>query len=298
LAGKGLVNMSDRQTISTELISLARSLRNVADDFVVIGGVATFLYDFHKLADPNVAIRTTYTYDIDLAVGKVRKLQEEKIHEKIQALGFNPQESRLMDSPKPLTKFVKQVEDEQLEIEFLVPLVGSEIGRDGKAKIIFEISSHITAQQLRYLDILIDDPARLPLEDISGDPTDKGIFLQIPGPANYLLHKFITLSLRNSIEDKQKDAFYIYDFLNRFEKNWPEILNGLLKVVEKYKKQKVVRNFFGDFQKFFSTPSSEGVLLLLEEHRRTYSSSYSLSAEQVVGYVRKFMKDFDKLTSK
>ena len=79
----------------------------------------------------------------------------------------------------------------ELRVEFLVPELGK--GRD-KARSIKEW--HITAQGLRYLNLLADHPRKL---------VYKGLSVHVPEPAAYAMQKLIISARRSKEEKRQRD---------------------------------------------------------------------------------------------
>lgn len=277
-----------RKDLTSEVASVIKKLNPLSQDFVIVGGVSTFLYDFHPLAD-RVKIKTTFTQDIDIAVpGRVPKASV-NIEQEFAALGYSKDPSFLVDSARPLIKYSKELEDGEIEIEFLVPLMGAELNRDGTPKTLMEITTGVIAQQLRYLDILIDHPTCISLENLTNDSQDADILLKIPNPANYLLHKFITLSRRSHDAKKEKDAFYLYDVLNRFKSNHKLIGESTSELIKKYNKIGDVKNFKRNYLDFFNSPSSEGIKLFMREYNRTYIDQFKISENQVVAHFMDFI---------
>lgn len=277
-----------RADLAKEIADVIKKLQPISKDFVVIGGVSTYLYDFHELADV-VQIKTTYTQDIDIAVPAYVSKNDMDIEKDFNSLGYQKEQSFFIDSPKPLFKYTKVLSDGEIEVEFLVPLQGSEYDRKGKQKTVKEIAGGITAQQLRFLDILLDNPYLITLDNLSGDKTDIGIFVKIPSPENYIVHKFITLGRRTDQTKREKDAFYLFDVLNRFKSNREGIAIAVAVLIKKYIKIHDIRDFKIKFQKFFESRSSEGIVLFMSEYNRTYKEKFEITEEQVIAHFQDFI---------
>lgn len=143
---------------------------------------------------------------------------------------------------------------------------------------------------LRFLDLLLHVPDRIPLSKLTKQNEDHDLFFQIPQPAHYLIHKYITLHRRTKIEAKQKDAFYIFDFLVRFEKSWQILIRQMQDLIQSGDfKCRQVKDFVRSFRAFFSSETSEGVMLLMEEYNRSYAGKYKLTARQAFDQVDRFI---------
>lgn len=277
------------QNLIDEVANIVRTLDPISKSFVVVGGISTFLFDYHELAD-TVDIKTTYTKDLDVAIPPKLKISDKDIEQRFFNLGFTSDLSIIGDSKSPLIKYSKIIADGEIEVEFLVPLLGSDYDKDGNLKNIKNIAPGIVAQQLRYLDILINNPYTLSLEDLTGNIDDKGKIINIPNPENYLLHKFITLTRRQTPAQKEKDAFYLFDVINRFKSKLPQIAAKLNQLIADKNSIRDVKNFKDDYNKFFSTVSSGGITLFMNEYRRGYSERFQIEPEQVVAHFMDFHK--------
>ncbi len=275
--------------ISKELVEVMRKFQTLSRSFVVIGGVSTFIYDYHEKAKPS-AVRTTFTSDIDLAVRDSDKLEDVEIEKIFKELGYSPEMTSVSESSKPLIKYSKKIDQGEIEVESLVPLIGPERTRGGKLHVIKNVMRGLVAQQLRYLDILLDNPYRVKLSEVSKDENDKDRFVQIPSPGNYLLHKFLTLRRRQSSATQEKDAFYIFDILNRFEAEWNYLGSDIKRVIETFSCYREVKSFVLDFEIFFKDEKSEGIILLMNEYERGYKNKFNLSRPQAVKYFSDFIK--------
>ena len=145
--------------IDRGLDSLLRSalhhLRPYLDDIVVIGGVANALLRHHPLAAPT-DIPVLGTTDIDFAtLDRVLRRGRPPLTDLLNEAGVAPEVHP--EHTPPIIKFVAK-SDPNLEIEFLCPLKGSEYRRTGKRQVAASIQDNVTAQQLRYLDLLLFEP--------------------------------------------------------------------------------------------------------------------------------------------
>jgi len=97
----------------------------------------------------------------------------------------------------------------EVEIEFLAPARG-----DGSVRVV-ELQKGVTAQALRDVDILLDEPVRVRMDD--GSPLAmelpyRGTF-QIPKVGHFCIQKAL-IHRRRSVEQQIKDVFYVFDLIN------------------------------------------------------------------------------------
>lgn len=119
----------------------------------------------------------------------------------------------------------------------------------------------------------------------------------VPSPGCYLVHKFLTLKRRDQLAKKEKDAFYIFDILNRFESNWEFLVSEIAQTMKAFDAYKEVRSFTNDFSEFFKEPTSEGILLIMSEYNRTYVDEFDLSDAQAVAFIQSFIQKLSMLYS-
>lgn len=96
-----------------------------------------------------------------------------------------------------------------IEIEFLVPARG-----DGSRRVV-EIQQSLTAQALRDLDILLDEPLPITIDDRSPLAVEldfRGTVL-VPTLGRFVVQKALIHSRRNP-QDQVKDFFYVFDLVD------------------------------------------------------------------------------------
>lgn len=184
--------MSEKE-ITIEIIKeIAAGLIEDLNNLLFIGGIASFLYHYKQKIAP-----TLYTYDLDTLVKKPCRLRD-----KIEKIGFVELPAR--EHGKSCGKFTSDkwvLKGKKIKIELLLPLIG-------KPKPWGTIEPGLEAEQLRYLDLLIDNSWEVDLGD--------GIKLSIPHPGRFIVQKLLAYDKRKYIEEKEKDAAYITDILNLF----------------------------------------------------------------------------------
>lgn len=188
---------------------LLTALRPWLGQLVVVGGWAHRLHRFHRLATPPSHL-PLLTRDADLAfspnealVGDVRKA--------LADAGF-VEDFFGEDSP-PATHYRLGDEDEGFYAEFLTPLAGSEIKR-GKRDATTSRAG-ITAQKLRYLDVLLIEPWSVRVGPERQIPVEAEVALLVPSPTSYLVQKLLIHSDRPTAR-KAQDVLYVHDTLELF----------------------------------------------------------------------------------
>ena len=195
---------------------LMLALKDYNNDIIVIGGFANALYEYHEKGQPS-PLGALSTKDMDLLVSKKVTIINESILKQLVGNGFEVEHKPIED--KYLTKFVLPTTN--FEIEFLCPLVGGDPDRHGNKQLVKEVQGGLMAQPLRYLDIAQYEPWIINTENV---PTLVGLNLniQIPSPGAYLIQKFIIRGDRRPAY-LQKDCFYMYELLLKFNTNLSEL---------------------------------------------------------------------------
>ena len=165
---------------------------------ILIGSWSIYFYKYYfKSKDYSTYIRTK---DMDFLVPIPSKLSKEiNVFELFKDLGF-------LEKYRGSKGYIV-LEHPDLSIEFLVP----ERGR-GSNKPYFIPQLSINAQPLRFLDFLIENT--IPI-------TAEGLYLKVPHPAAYALHKFIVFKRRSKAEKYERDiegALRVFNELIRSKK--------------------------------------------------------------------------------
>jgi hypothetical protein len=106
-------------------------------------------------------------------------------------------------------------EDQGFYAEFLTPLRGSGVKRDGTPAATLARAG-VTAQKLRHLELLLIQPWTVRLDAIVGVPLATPAEVRVASPVSFLAQKLLIRKVRNP--DKQaQDALYIHDTLELFE---------------------------------------------------------------------------------
>ena len=184
---------------------------------VIVGGWAHRLYRFHPMANVPT-YQPLLTRDTDLAFANQARLEGDIKSALVQA-GFTEEFSGTHQPP--VTRYTLGDDDAGFYAEFLTPLQGSEVRRDGKPDATVT-KAGITAQKLRHLDILLIDPWQIRVGSKLGFPLPQPIDLQVPNPTGFIVQKLLIQDDRPPAKRAQ-DVLYIHDALELFGGVLPEL---------------------------------------------------------------------------
>jgi len=189
---------------------LIRALRPWLGHLVIVGGWAHRLHRLHPLArKPHYApIRTR---DVDLAMS-LRAPIEGDIRAALEREGFT-REFVGTDTP-PVTYYALGDEDAAFYAEFLVPLVGSELKRDGTPEVAVS-KAGVTVQKLRHLEVLLVSPWSARLDAQTEVPFDEPIEVLLANPVSFIVQKLLIHQVRTP-DKRAQDVLYIHDTLELF----------------------------------------------------------------------------------
>ncbi len=197
-----------------DLVQFARlvdALEPWLDRVLFIGGWAHRLF-----RERPEAARLSYsplrTGDVDVALDPRALERDAGIRERLAASGFR--EEFLGDDRPPVTHYALGDEASGFYVEFLSPLLGGDRRRDGSRDVTERIAG-VTAQKLRYLDILLVEPWTVTIGEEQGVPLARPAELLIPNPASFVVQKLL-ISPRRRREDRAKDTLYVHDTIELF----------------------------------------------------------------------------------
>ncbi len=264
--------------------SLMVALKDYNNDIIVIGGFANALYEYHEKGQPS-PLGTLVTKDMDLLVSQKVTIINESILKQLTDNGFEIEHKPIED--KYLTKFILPTTN--FEIEFLCPLVGGDPDRHGNKQLVKEVQGGLMAQPLRYLDIAQYEPWIINTENV---PVLKELNLniQIPSPGAYLIQKFIIRGDRRPAY-LQKDCFYMYELLLKFNSNLSELGLSVENVVfynDKKTNYSKVKSFKVDFVNYFKDKKSVGITKVMQELKDRGIND--INEDDVIGTFQDFFK--------
>lgn len=199
------------------------TFRPYLDTVVLVGGFAVRLYERHPRAAPTT-VRVLRTFDADLAVpsGGI-PVTGESLGALAEAAGFKL--DFLGDHIPPVMKFVpkgtvgRPVGVDQYTVEFLTPMTGAPIGRNKRAVVTSDIQAGVTAQRLRYLDLLLEHPWRVSLAELPGIPEEaRTMDVRLPHPGFFIVQKILISEDRNRLDRRPKDMAYVYQVVSLFRR--------------------------------------------------------------------------------
>ena len=190
---------------------LVDALEPWLDRVLFIGGWAHRLF-----RERPEAARLSYpplrTGDVDVALDPRALGRDAGIRERLAASGFR--EEFLGDDRPPVTHYSLGDEASGFYVEFLSPLLGGDRRRDGSRDVTERIAG-VTAQKLRYLDILLVEPWTVTIGEEQGVPLARPATILIPNPASFIVQKLL-IEARRSREDRAKDVLYVHDTIELF----------------------------------------------------------------------------------
>jgi Nucleotidyltransferase len=191
---------------------LLEALRPWLDHLVIVGGWAHRLYRFDRLAH-SPEYRPLTTKDADLAFAPNAPLAGD-IAAALKAAGFDQEFSG--DDAPPVTEYKLGGEEQGFFAEFLTPLYGDGLERDGSDDVTFKRAG-ITAQKLRYVELLLTLPWSVQLSPEVGVPVQQSVAVRIANPVSFIAQKLL-IHGRRKPDKRVQDALYIHDTLELFSR--------------------------------------------------------------------------------
>lgn len=196
---------------------LLDALRPWLGHVVIIGGWAHRLHRFHPLSHPPTyaALRTR---DADVAFSLSAPLTGD-IAAAMKTAGFHEDFSG--EHTPPITQYRLEGDDQGFFAEFLAPLHGSGLKRNGQPDVT-TAKAGVTAQKLRHLDLLLVSPWGVRLIKEIGVPVQSPADVMLANPVSFIAQKLLIQKYRRS-EKKAQDALYIHDTLELFGGELPTL---------------------------------------------------------------------------
>jgi hypothetical protein len=189
---------------------LITALEPWLEQVVIVGGWAHRLYHLHPSAQA-LEFEPLMTFDADVALSGRVPRQQPTIRDLLVAAGFH-EDFRGDDKP-PATHYRLRDHASGFYAEFLTPLTGGELTREGKRKATAHVAG-VNSQQLRFIDLLIEDPWQVSLEaGAFGLAGTKAV--QVANPAAFVAQKLLIHKKRDAA-DRAKDILYMHDTLQVF----------------------------------------------------------------------------------
>ena len=196
---------------------LVTALRPWLGHLVVVGGWGHRLHRLHRLANlpGHLPLRTR---DADLAFSTNAALAGD-LRSALSDAGFT--EELFGDDAPPATHYQLGGENAGFYAEFLTPLQGSGVKRNGRPDATVSRAG-VTAQKMWYLDLLLASPWSVRVGPDVGMPVAADVDLLVPNPTSFIVQKLLIQSNRPRGK-KAQDVLYIHDTLELFGASLDEL---------------------------------------------------------------------------
>ena len=189
---------------------LLHALRPWLGELVIVGGWAHRLYRMRPNV-PTLPYQPLRTLDADLAFSERAPLDGD-MNAALKAAGFRKELAG--EHTPPVTWYRLDAKDQGFYAEFLAPLTGSGTKRGGAPDATLA-KAGVTAQKLRYLDLLLTFPWSIQIEAGSVVPIETPVEVRIPNPVSFIVQKLLIHAQRPP-EKCAQDALYVHDTLELF----------------------------------------------------------------------------------
>jgi len=223
-------------------------------DFVLVGGFASYLYQFHERAKPT-DLSALFTYDIDLASAeKISVRGGKSVHQSL--LEMDLEEEFTGNCTPPLVKYFPKDRKPSMYVEFLTPLRGSET-KGGVPDITQNVQPDLSAQKLRFLDLLLKEPWKINTSSVPALEKYDKLIVRIPHPGMFIMQK-ILISERRTDRSRQKDFAYIYQTLAYLREDLEIIAKEYRTLIDNPEWKKWYKRFIRLSKEIFGTVQGDG----------------------------------------
>ncbi len=238
-----------------QLLATLGALGDYLEDLVLVGGWVPHLY--RKMWPSESPVEARRTFDLDAAVGgslptrhgpRLDVLLTDRGY--IRTLGgVSGPAVQSYDSP---------VNSGLLPIEFLTPLTGSH------EETTVEIQKGVTAQALRYLNILLENTMEVRLSGEAVEASTGELTVRIPIPGAYVFHRGL-IAPRGGSRRRGKDLYYIFETWASLPDQKDRIVEEIVEIRTRYPSG-WYRRFRANLKSLFSHTGARGVLLVFEQY--------------------------------
>jgi hypothetical protein len=231
-----------------DLIAFARlieALRSWLGHVVIVGGWAHRLYRHHPLADPP-AFLPLLTRDADVAFSADEPMQGD-IATALSSAGFVEELSG--EHTPPVSRYWLGKDAGGFYAEFLAPLKGSAVKRHGQRDTTV-LRAGVTAQKLRYVDLLLEKPFAVSLGSAVEFPLEPPAEVSLANPVSFIAQKLL-IHHRRDPGKRPGDVLYIHDTLVLFASRlddlhaiWREDLRAFLPARTASRVEQIARERF------------------------------------------------------
>jgi hypothetical protein len=152
--------------------------------------------------------------------------------------------------------------DEQYSVEFLTPLTGRSADRAGSPLVTATIQAGLTAQRLRYLDLLQIDPWQVSVGKLAGaGEINPPIDVRVPHPGFFIIQKILIADRRDPETERPKDMAYIYQVVNLFSRELPALTREVqVRMQDNPAWKRWYEGLVRPAAGLFATPASPGIV--------------------------------------
>ena len=189
---------------------LIGALRPWLDDLVIVGGWAHRLYRLRPHLT-TLAYQPPRTLDADIAFAATASLAGD-MGAALTTAGFRAELAG--EHTPPVTWYHLGGQDDGFYAEFLAPLTGSGRTRRGLPDATLS-KAGVTAQKLRYVDLLLTAPWQVRLDTGHNAALDAVTDVRVPNPVSFIIQKLLIAAQRPPAKQAQ-DVLYVHDTLELF----------------------------------------------------------------------------------
>ena len=241
-------------TLDPVLIRGLSAIEPYLDQVVVAGGWVPHIYEL--VYDASKAGRSPRTSDIDLAVPSSVPVEGKSIDQLLTEADFECRFTSI--GTPPTTKYVAVDAGQEIEIEFITDAPGS-------SEAVINIQPDLTAQELHYVGIMLDNPWPIGLAELTDGAVTYTV--RVPRPGAFVFHKALMFRGRSDRLKRAKDLYYIFFVLEAFP-DWRAVIASELTTLAGQKTA-----WFGtglkNLRAIFGSPDSAGVDALLSQRPGT-----------------------------
>lgn len=231
---------------------IARAIAPYAADIVFVGGWAQRLFGLHPLASGRTA-PPLLTLDADVAAPLGLPSRGRILRELLIGGGFV---EILSGTDRPPKARYRLDDAGGVHVEFITPLVGGALRRDGTPNATAMIQG-VSAEKLRDVELLLACPSTVALRSSDGYPVGRRpVPVRICNPVSYLAQKLLALPSRRKPK-RGKDILHIHDTLLLFGAAFDELRATWLAEIRPALETKARRQVLGAAEAVFGTVTDQ-----------------------------------------
>lgn len=199
-----------------EFSYLAETVRPWLGQLVFVGGWAHRLYRLHPFAS-FVDYEAVRTRDVDVAMREDEAIEGD-IGNALTTAGFVPE--MLTSFTPPVIHYHLPDSGDGFYAEFIMPLRGGRLRRDGTPVAVTANKAGVTAQRLRHVDLLIEAPWTVEVEARGSGSLPLAV--RVPNPVAFIAQKLLIHKKRDK-RKRSQDLLYVHDTLELFGGRFDEL---------------------------------------------------------------------------